>query len=200
MMRVPNVRMGLIVTLAVLAGVSAAVAVEEPEYQVVAEISGAEIRSYKPVVVAEVEVQAEFGEAGNKGFRPLVDYIGGANQESTKMSMTAPVTQLAARAGAGYRVQFTLPKEYGDTTVPKPRDPSVNIRRIESRLVAVRRYSGTWSEERFKEELAALREALKNSAYVETGVPEFSRYNPPFWPWFLRRNEVWIPVKNRAGS
>ena len=27
-----------------------------------------------------------------------------------------------------------------------------------------------------------------------TGDPIWARYNPPFTPWFLRRNEILIPV------
>jgi hypothetical protein len=27
------------------------------------------------------------------------------------------------------------------------------------------------------------------------GEPVFARYNPPFMPWFLRRNEILVPVR-----
>lgn len=26
------------------------------------------------------------------------------------------------------------------------------------------------------------------------GEPEVNRYNPPWTPWFLRRNEIWLPL------
>ena len=29
---------------------------------------------------------------------------------------------------------------------------------------------------------------------IATGEPVFARYNPPFMPWFFRRNEVLIAV------
>ena len=29
---------------------------------------------------------------------------------------------------------------------------------------------------------------------VTKGAPELARYNAPFTPWFLRRNEIVIPV------
>ena len=31
------------------------------------------------------------------------------------------------------------------------------------------------------------------------GEPEVNRYNPPWTPWFLRRNEVWMTLAD-AGS
>jgi hypothetical protein len=33
---------------------------------------------------------------------------------------------------------------------------------------------------------------------VARGEPVLARYNPPFTPWFMRRNEVLIPVERRA--
>jgi hypothetical protein len=27
-----------------------------------------------------------------------------------------------------------------------------------------------------------------------TGAPIYARYNAPFVPWFLRRNEIWMPL------
>jgi len=27
------------------------------------------------------------------------------------------------------------------------------------------------------------------------GTPVWARYNPPFMPWFMRRNEILIPVQ-----
>ena len=38
----------------------------------------------------------------------------------------------------------------------------------------------------------ANREQIKMTAPV--GDPTWARYNPPFTPWFLRRNEILIPV------
>ena len=68
-----------------------AMALEEPEYTVVETFDEFELRHYPPYLVAEVDVQGNFGEAGNDAFRILAGYIFGDNQSATKMSMTAPV-------------------------------------------------------------------------------------------------------------
>jgi hypothetical protein len=66
-------------------------AIEEPSYEVLEQADEYEVRRYAPYLVAEVDVEGDFGEAGNKAFRLLSGYIFGDNQTEEKMSMTAPV-------------------------------------------------------------------------------------------------------------
>jgi hypothetical protein len=35
---------------------------------------------------------------------------------------------------------------------------------------------------------------IEERGFKQTGDPVWARYNPPFMPWFLRRNEILIPV------
>jgi hypothetical protein len=58
--------------------------------------------------------------------------------------------------------------------------------------VAVIRYSGFWSADNYAEHLARLQAMLTAEGLAWRGEPVFSRYNPPFTPWFLRRNEIWL--------
>ena len=46
----------------------------------------------------------------------------------------------------------------------------------------------------------ALLEALARAGMEPTGSPEWARYNPPFWPWFMRRNEIQVEVRELGGS
>ena len=60
--------------------------------------------------------------------------------------------------------------------------------------MATVRYSGFWSEKsylRYKQELELW---IHEGGLTVVGVPIWARYNPPFTPWFLRRNEILIPV------
>jgi len=50
------------------------------------------------------------------------------------------------------------------------------------------RYSGTWSQERYAEHLAQLQNALTGAGLKWRGEPVWARYDPPWKPWFLRRN------------
>ena len=63
--------------------------------------------------------------------------------------------------------------------------------------MAVIRYSGTWSQSRFIENKKKLSDWILSKGWRQIGAPVWARYNPPFMPWFLRRNEVLIPVEKK---
>ncbi len=186
-------------------------AIEEPAHTVAERDASFEIRDYAPYVVAETFVDGSFDGVGNEGFQRLFRYISGDNRGAEKISMTAPVEQQAAstkiamtapveqqRAGGRWRIAFVLPASYTLATAPRPTDERVSLAEVPARRVAVVRYTGRWTEERYDEELAALRRFVAERALAEAGEPVFARYDPPFMPWFLRRNEIQIPVKSAA--
>ena len=63
-----------------------------------------------------------------------------------------------------------------------------------AQLVASWRYSGRWTESNYRDNEAKLREQIAKRDLDSRGEPILARYNPPFMPTFLRRNEVLIPV------
>ena len=89
-------------------------------------------------------------------------------------------------------VQFVLPKGVTVANAPEPLDARVQIREVPSGLVAAIRYSGFWSDANYNEHLAKLQEGLRAAKLTWTGEPIYSRYNAPFTPWFMRRNEIWV--------
>ena len=198
------------VFLAVLTAPALSNAIEEPAYEVIRSINDVEVRQYAPYVVAEVRIDADADEAGNLAFPILAGYIFGKNKGEKKFDMTAPVTQVAAPqrlemtapvtqtavpgAAGNYLIQFVLPKCVTLASAPEPIDPRVKVREVPASRVAVIRYSGFWSEANYAEHLDRLRSVLKAAGVNTIGEPVFSRYNPPFMPWFLRRNEIWLTV------
>ena len=165
-------------------------AIEEPEYQVVRELAGIEVRQYAAYSVAEVIVPGPAGEAGNQAFPILAGYIFGKNKGERKFAMTAPVTQTAAPGG--FLVQFVLPKNVTPDSAPQPLDARVQLRELMPTRFAVIRYSGFWSESNYNEHLAKLQAALREADLAWEGEAIYSRYNAPFTPWFMRRNEIWL--------
>lgn len=189
----------------------AVMAIEEPSYDVVQHLDGAEVRQYAPYVVAQVLVAGPVEQAGNDAFPILAGYIFGKNKGERKFDMTAPVTQAAvpvkmamtapvtqAASAGGYIVQFVLPKGVTLASAPEPLDPRVQLREVPGSRVAVIRYSGFWSQANYDEHLARLQAALRTAQLRWTGEPTLSRYNPPFTPWFLRRNEIWLALDAAA--
>lgn len=188
-----------------------AMAIEEPAYEVVERIEGFELRDYPPVLVAETEVEASFERAGNAAFGRLFRYISGANLGQVEIAMTAPVTQQAGgqkiemtapvtqqAAGATQRVAFVVPARFTAASVPRPTDERVVIREWPARRVAVLRYGGRWTEQNYEQALVKLEAELASRGLSAVGPPTLARYDPPFKPWFMRRNEVWIPVAVKA--
>ena len=189
----------------------AAMAIEEPSYEVVQQLDGAEVRRYAPYIVAEVLVAGTAERAGSEAFPILAGYIFGRNKGARKFDMTAPLTQAAvpvelemtapitqAPAPGGHVVQFVLPKGVTLASAPEPIDPRVQLREVPGGRVAAIRYSGFWSHANFEEHLGKLQAALCAAQLRWTGEPILARYNPPFTPWFLRRNEVWLTLDATA--
>lgn len=187
-----------------------AMAIEIPEYRVIEQDGSFEIRAYSSYLIAETEVEAGFMNAGNIAFGRLFRYISGANTAQAEIAMTAPVEQAArgekiamtapveqASGDGVYRVGFVVPRKYNRDTVPKPTDSRVSIREVPPRTVAVWRYSGRWTEENFREHEQDLRRALqaRDLKSVSGDSAIIARYDAPFIPWFMRRNEVLIPLE-----
>ena len=80
-------------------------------------------------------------------------------------------------------------------TLPIPNDPQVTLRQVPERHLAVVRYSGLWTEKGYLNNKAKLESWLKQKGYTVIGEPVWARYDPPFKPWFLRRNEVLLPIE-----
>jgi len=184
-------------------------AIEEPDYEVMRQLGESiELRQYAPHVVAEVVLQATADEAGSQAFPILAGYIFGKNKGERKFAMTAPVTQTAvpvkmpmtapviqSAAPGGMRVQFVLPKGVTLDSAPEPLDPRVQLRLVPASQWAAIRYSGTWSQANYDEHLALLKAALDKAGVATQGEPVLARYNAPFTPWFLRRNEIWLALR-----
>jgi len=183
-------------------------AIEEPDYDVIRSSDDFELRRYAPYVVAEVVLDASAEDAGSQAFPILAGYIFGKNKGAKTFAMTAPVTQApmpvrmdkaasvteAAVAGR-MRVQFVLPKWVTLATAPEPIDSRVQLRLEPGGTWAVIRYSGTWSEANYLEHLGDLRASLNAAGVATQGEPMLARYNSPFTPWFMRRNEIWLQAR-----
>jgi hypothetical protein len=198
----------LLLALALLTLPMLSQAIEEPDYEVVQKIGDVEIRQYAPYVVAEVLVTGPADAAGNQAFPILAGYIFGKNKGEKKFAMTAPVTQAAApvklemtapvtqtTAPGGFVVQFVLPKGVTLESAPEPLDPQVRLREVPASRLAAIRFSGFWSQSNYDEHLGQLTAALQAAGIGWAGEPVYSRYNAPFTPWFMRRNEIWLALR-----
>ena len=185
-------------------------AIEEPQYKVLKDFGdGVELRQYNEFIIAETEIAAaNADEAGNLAFKRLGGYIFGGNQKkqsiamtapvsqakSEKIAMTAPVSQRQAENGK-WLVSFVMPEKYTLETLPIPNDKSVYFKEVPARKVLAIRFSGRWTDENFSEHENLLLASLKANQLKAIGEPWTARYNPPFMPGFMRRNEVMIELR-----
>jgi SOUL heme-binding protein len=190
----------------------AVMAIEEPQFTLLEKTPPFELRSYAPMILAEVQVEGDLDEASSQGFRLIAAYIFGQNQVSEKIAMTAPVaveepvpksTKIAMTAPVNieahsgkWTVSFVMPAQYTMESLPKPLNPRVQIRQIPAVKRAVILFSGFYSENKVAEKTLELEQWIKTKNLQSIGAPKFARYNPPWTLPFLRRNEVMIDVRD----
>jgi len=185
-----------------------AMAIEEPSHNVMATEGNFELRKYSSYIVAETYVEGDFEAVGSKGFRRLADYIGGKNRKKESISMTAPVSQKPtskkiamtapvsqAQENGRWRIAFMMPSAYKMETLPVPDDERIVLKEEKEKTVAAIRYSGTWGKKRYMDHETKLMDWISKKGWKIIGAPVWARYNPPFMPWFMRRNEILIPVQ-----
>jgi hypothetical protein len=193
----------------------------QPTYVVALSEKPFELRDYPPLVVAEVDVTGQRTDAANEGFRLLAGYIFGGNVGKASIAMTAPVTQAAEQAGApsqvqgsrsseqiamtapvlqsgdqgSWKVRFVMPEGSTLETMPQPNNPKVQLKGVAAERYATIRFSGDTSARAVEERTNALAGFVKARKLKTRGPYTLARYDPPWTLWFLRRNEIWVPVE-----
>jgi len=169
-----------------------------------------EVRNYESMVLVSTSMSRD-GE--DNAFRTLFNYIGGENEGSTEISMTAPVimdsdktrekgTEISMTAPVFMNenadtpsMSFVMPKDFTLKSTPKPTNPNVRVSELKDYKVATIQFSGTLSESNVEENTKVLRDWIVNSKYTAKGEPVKAGYNGPLTlPW-LRRNEILIEVE-----
>jgi hypothetical protein len=186
-------------------------ATEEPNFSLALKDGAFELRDYVATVVAEVTVTGTQDEASRRGFRLLAGYIFGGNTARQKIAMTAPVTkipkgeliamtapvtQIAGNTPGGreWLVRFTMPARYQIKDLPLPDDPAVSLHDQPPARLAVLRFSGLAGEARVADATERLRTWVASRGLLVAGPSQIARYDPPWTLWFLRRNEVMVPI------
>lgn len=184
---------------------------QEQKYVVEKTFPNFEIRRYEPCVLADVTVSSDFQSAGSIAFRSLIGYISGSNEPNKKIATTSPVIQESDSSASSAKIAMTSPviqESTNDSQVvsfvmpagmiledmPLPTNSKVSLRQLPEQLVAVSKFTGRWTEAAYDRQLAQLKQQLNVNGITETGSPRFARFDPPWTPWFMRRNEIQIPI------
>jgi hypothetical protein len=197
----------ILIAVFLLVGARNTMATEEAKYTLVKKDNSFEIRDYDAHVLAEIIIEGDLENAGSKAFNSLFRYISGDNRSRDKVAMTAPVSQQSAnqkinmtapvgqqRIDNKWAVSFMMPASYTLETLPVPDDKEVILRQVPARRIAAVRYSGFWSEKNYLQNKSQLETWIANNKLTIVGDAVWARYDAPFTPWFLRRNEILIPI------
>lgn len=162
--------------------------VESAKYSVVSRRGDVEIRRYREMALATVS-----GLSDDDAFGLLFDYISGNNSSSQGIPMTAPVVSSSGS------LSFVMPTGRDASSLPTPKDGRVSVVEVPERTIAALRFRGRASTRRTSVREAQLLDELRRMGISTAGEPFLMRYNPPFVPGFLRRNEVGIEAQLRDG-
>jgi len=169
--------------------------VETPSYEVTGHIDGVEIRLYPKLILATVS-----GDDVYAPFRILFGYISGNNSGGSKISMTAPVItperieMTAPVISGGGSMSFIVPSKYTMESVPAPDDERVRIHELQERKIAVIRFRGWARDKSVEKQKVRLISVLRGKGVETVGEPFLMRYNAPWTPGFMRRNEIAIEI------
>ena len=171
--------------------------VEKADYRVLKKIEDVEIRQYPKLLLAIVEDNVD-----DSGFNLLFRFISGENKAQKKISMTAPVItsekikMTAPVITSNDYMAFVMPSIYNKENIPIPTNPLVKIEERPVKIMAVLRFSGYTSKTRVEKFKQILIKILEKNKLTNEGNPILMRYNSPFAPGFIRRNEIAIELKN----
>ena len=157
---------------------------ERPPYRVVQALaSDVEIRQYEEQTWISTTYESDDGS-----FPVLASYIFGENQEGQDVAMTAPVI-------TDERMAFILPEGITEANAPTPEGQPIDFRTVPARKLATLQFSWWTPSDRVEAKTNELLEVLRANDIETAGQPFLMRYNDPFTPPFLRRNEVAIEVR-----
>jgi hypothetical protein len=162
-----------------------------PSYSVISRTKSVEVRAYPELIFAETIVSGELRTALNTGFRRLASYIFAKQRDTEKIEMTAPVLFQPVERKNQWRMRFILPERFVQATPPTPVSDDVCIVREKACHVATLPVPGAPDYKTWQKYEKALRADLTND-YSPCETAWFARYDAPWIPPFLRRNEILI--------
>jgi len=155
-----------------------------------------EFRQYPSLVLATAD-----NSQNDAGFNLLFAYISGSNKARDKIPMTAPVItsqkipMTSPVVSNATSMSFVLPAGKTREETPDPLDSRVRIVTLPEREVAVIRFTGYASPQEVDAVTVRLQDGLKKTGIETVGQPFLMRYDTPWMPGFLRRNEVAVEIR-----
>lgn len=166
---------------------------EKLGYQVIENLGDFEVRLYPPHILVSTNESGSMSAAGNQAFRRLANYIFGGNSAGKSIAMTAPVLQ--AQKEDGFITSFVMPASMDMQAMPSSSDSSLSFSEQPGGKFAAVSFSGLASQPLFDSKAESLKKQLAANNIEVAGPAIYARYDGPWTPFFLRHNEVLIPLQ-----
>jgi alpha-amylase/alpha-mannosidase (GH57 family) len=165
-------------------------AIEQAAYTTVLKDGPFEIRQMQAMIIA---ITDENHLDGNSGFSEIFNYISGSNADRQKIAMTTPVINDIEEKKM--TTAFVMPRQYALKDLPSPSSKALKLQEVPAKLVASLTFSGSVNQDQLSRKQQDLLSWLNSKNIVPVGSLQLARYNPPFIPGFLKRNEVMIEIQ-----
>jgi hypothetical protein len=142
---------------------------EIQRYSVLETKPGFEVRNYEPHTIVVKPMAGDMGSASYSAFGYLAGYIG------------------------GFDVSFVMPHDLKNA--PNPVRSGMRVEKVEGKLMAAKRFSGSASDALFERKGQELIAQAAKAGYKVIGEVLYARYNGPWTPPILRRNEVLVEIE-----
>jgi hypothetical protein len=167
-----------------------------PIYNILQDYRDFQLRQYPEMLFASVVVPGNREKALSTGFSILANYILGKNQSKLKMKMEAPVMQ--QKTAEGWKISFVMPTYYDLSDLPKPDDERIQLHLVPAHNYIVYRFNGKVIDDFLQQEMDYFKKFLVRQDFKIRGEPIYAFYSPPWTMSFLRRNEIWYLVEEKA--
>lgn len=164
--------------------------IQEPKYTLIKQENPFELRHYQSYTLVEAK---DSDLRGYSGFQLAFDFIQGENDRNQKISMTAPVVNQLNEDGV-MTTAFVMPPQMKFEDVPEPSISNLKKIFVPEKIIAVVRFGFSPKMDSIRKYEKSLLEWIDKEDYIVTGTLQLARYNPPFIPGFLKRNELWLEV------
>ena len=161
---------------------------ERQKFSLLEKHGNLQIRRYHPHVAADIVVEGDHVSAGNRGFRPLANYI-----FSNKIAMTAPVI-VEGRSSGQSQVTFVMPDQSRLEEMPAPTG-GVTLRKSDGEVCAAIEFRGYTSASKVARKTQELYRLLEENNLKAVGPVRVARFDPPWKPGIARHNELVIPIE-----
>jgi len=168
--------------------------VEKVKYKTIKKIQNIEIRIYPELILATAQGQ------NDSQFQVLFNYISGNNKAQEKIKMTAPVItskkieMTAPVISQDNYMAFIMPSNYNKDTIPLPIDDNVKLKFEPEKKLAIIKFSGYSTKNKIKKYKEKLFSELEKNNIKIKAEAILMRYNSPFAPPFIRRNELGVEI------